>query len=113
MTKFGFTCPERGGTDVYRDWNVGNLLRCLCIVVFMPIFVAVAYIVGDAPDLSPAFKWTRRCRKCGASFDRASDERRLVPSERADCDRCGYDLTGNISGTCPECGAPILRPSKR
>lgn len=21
--------------------------------------------------------------------------------------RCGYDLTGNISGRCPECGAPI------
>ena len=22
------------------------------------------------------------------------------------CRRCGYDLTGNISGTCPECGTP-------
>lgn len=21
---------------------------------------------------------------------------------------CGYDLTGNVSGVCPECGAPIL-----
>ena len=21
------------------------------------------------------------------------------------CKQCGYDLTGNISGTCPECGA--------
>jgi hypothetical protein len=21
------------------------------------------------------------------------------------CDRCGYDLTGNVSGTCPECGS--------
>ena len=20
------------------------------------------------------------------------------------CERCGYDLTGNVSGTCPECG---------
>ncbi len=23
------------------------------------------------------------------------------------CERCGYDLTGNISGRCPECGKPI------
>jgi hypothetical protein len=23
------------------------------------------------------------------------------------CTRCGYDLTGNVSGTCPECGTPI------
>jgi hypothetical protein len=23
------------------------------------------------------------------------------------CKRCGYDLTGNISGLCPECGASV------
>jgi hypothetical protein len=23
-----------------------------------------------------------------------------------ECLRCGYDLTGNVSGTCPECGTP-------
>ena len=23
------------------------------------------------------------------------------------CGRCGYDLTGNTSGVCPECGAPV------
>lgn len=23
------------------------------------------------------------------------------------CRRCGYDLRGNVSGACPECGAPI------
>lgn len=22
------------------------------------------------------------------------------------CQTCGYDLTGNVSGVCPECGAP-------
>lgn len=22
------------------------------------------------------------------------------------CAKCGYDLTGNVSGRCPECGAP-------
>lgn len=23
------------------------------------------------------------------------------------CDTCGYNLTGNISGVCPECGTPV------
>lgn len=23
------------------------------------------------------------------------------------CENCGYDLTGNVSGRCPECGAPV------
>ena len=33
--------------------------------------------------------------------------RRLRPKHRpGHCRRCGYDLTGNQRGTCPECGAP-------
>jgi len=27
------------------------------------------------------------------------------------CESCGYDLTGNTSGTCPECGAKISNQS--
>jgi len=26
------------------------------------------------------------------------------------CLRCGYDLRGNASGVCPECGLPMLKP---
>ena len=33
------------------------------------------------------------------------DRRRLPPGE---CQQCGYDLTGNVSGRCPECGEPTL-----
>ena len=29
------------------------------------------------------------------------------------CRRCGYDLTGNVSGTCPECGGPALTAPDR
>jgi len=28
------------------------------------------------------------------------------------CPACGYSLTGNTSGTCPECGSPILQASR-
>ncbi|MEM6458274.1 MAG: carbon starvation protein A [Planctomycetota bacterium] len=32
----------------------------------------------------------------------------LLPRRRAsDCAACGYDLTGNVSGVCPECGAVV------
>ncbi len=33
-----------------------------------------------------------------------SDGRRAPPGH---CRRCGYDLTGNVSGRCPECGASV------
>jgi hypothetical protein len=28
------------------------------------------------------------------------------------CRNCGYNLTGNVSGRCPECGTPTLQPSE-
>jgi hypothetical protein len=31
------------------------------------------------------------------------DRRRYPPGH---CQKCGYDLTGNESGKCPECGGP-------
>ena len=31
------------------------------------------------------------------------------PSSAADsCEGCGYDLTGNVSGICPECGLAVI-----
>jgi hypothetical protein len=33
--------------------------------------------------------------------------RRRVRRSRNGCLRCGYNLTGNVSGVCPECGTPI------
>ena len=34
------------------------------------------------------------------------DRRRIPPGH---CGKCGYDLTGNESGVCPECGTGIAR----
>ena len=31
-------------------------------------------------------------------------DRRIPPGH---CQKCGYDLTGNVSGRCPECGADV------
>lgn len=37
------------------------------------------------------------------------DRKRLLPGL---CDHCGYDLSGNISGRCPECGTPLRLPRR-
>jgi hypothetical protein len=33
-----------------------------------------------------------------------TDRRRIPPGH---CRKCGYNLTGNVSGVCPECGAEV------
>ncbi len=39
-----------------------------------------------------------------------SDRRRFPPTN---CQKCGYDLTGNVSGRCPECGQGINSEESR
>ena len=36
-------------------------------------------------------------------------DRRIPPGF---CERCGYNLTGNVSGRCPECGTAIVTEEK-
>jgi len=39
--------------------------------------------------------------------------RRRHPLRPGLCPRCGYDLTGNVSGVCPECGTSDDANSRR
>lgn len=58
----------------------------LKVFVGLPLLVIMAY---------PAFvlaRWLRRGR---------------LRWERGACLACGYDLTGNVTGTCPECGCRV------
>lgn len=34
---------------------------------------------------------------------------RRKPSQAGFCAKCGYNLTANVSGTCPECGTPVTQ----
>jgi hypothetical protein len=54
------------------------------------------------------------------SFQHLRDKWRAIGDyERQDrlrrglCVKCGYDLTGNLSGTCPECGTAVPNGQKR
>jgi undecaprenyl pyrophosphate phosphatase UppP len=39
-----------------------------------------------------------------------ADHRIKWPEPIGRCQKCGYDLTGNVSGRCPECGTPVPPP---
>ena len=50
------------------------------------------YLVLLSAALPTAFLWYR-------------DRRRIPPGH---CQRCGYNLTGNVSGVCSECGTKVI-----
>ena len=39
--------------------------------------------------------------------------RRCRSPKNGYCDSCGYDLTGNVSGICPECGRRVSNQERR
>jgi hypothetical protein len=62
------------------------------VETIVPLWIPTMVFVGASFALgTPLFRSWRRRR-------------------RGLCIKCGYDLTGNVSGVCPECGARIERP---
>jgi len=55
-------------------------------VLVMPLWICL--VITAVPT---GFLWWR-------------DRRRIPPGH---CQRCGYNLTGNVSGVCPECGEVV------
>jgi hypothetical protein len=54
--------------------------------------------------MDTAADWARRLLFLEVSGPRTWQ--RNLRTKRGQCLACGYSLTGNISGVCPECGTP-------
>jgi uncharacterized paraquat-inducible protein A len=51
--------------------------------------------------------WLAALVRAGLSARRGFRQYRgVLRQDRGLCAACGYDLTGNTSGVCPECGTP-------
>jgi len=62
----------------------------------------IAMMRRENPDV-----WRRIDELCDGKFD-ATAFRRFFTHGGGPCDKCGYDLMGNMSGRCPECGTPVV-----
>jgi hypothetical protein len=73
---------------VWLEWQPYYDLSGLphACIIFLPLWIPFLIVA-----LPTAFLWWRDHR------------RRISPGH---CRKCGYNLTGNVSGICPECGQP-------
>ncbi len=69
------------GFDRLALWTGSHLLA---LAIFATVTASLAYFPARAICVLVTF--------------------RLVTYQNRRCGNCGYDLTGNVSGTCPECG---------
>ncbi len=99
---------------------VRTAVRIGMVVIFMlPIHFAFTKLADMVLDLGyyssssflypfglPAIKWSLLFAALAPdhiAMERAARARKLLPN----CEKCGYDLTGNVSGVCPECGTAL------
>ncbi|QOV88471.1 hypothetical protein [Humisphaera borealis] len=126
--------PISGGRPIQRaaEWMVviSGAIAILCLIAAGPVgdrwrrqvaatglaagvLVVVAACLHTSPSSRPALHqpstlaaWALVLSALGLSA--VAPARRRSASDRPRCP-CGYDLTGNVSGICPECGRPTAR----
>jgi hypothetical protein len=82
----GWKVMRYGGRWRVQWWDTYAHLYAKNGVVHFPLWIP--FLLAAIPT---GFFWWR--------------DRRGISSGH--CQRCGYDLTGNVNGWCPECGTPI------
>lgn len=87
----------------FFPWWFGYLALGIPLALLgVVLLIAVAHHRGERP-FPPGC-----CRKCGRKFDQVRHQ--VCPAcgwWQRRCPACHYDLTGNVSGICPECGNAI------
>lgn len=88
-----------------RLWLIGALTALAAVTaisiagVFFPELLNPKLVWGVFVPLSIAGWWPM------SAWRRAYDRAKRI--SRGHCAYCDYDLTGNTSGVCPECGTPV------
>jgi len=80
-------------------------IAILILALLVPPTSGFALLIADILAL-------RQLRRAGLriGFFGIKDEEVVRVLSAALCGQCGYNLTGNVSGRCPECGTPVPQP---
>ena len=101
------------------NWVVGivgglivGLLGALVSGVFFYLLIAPYSPLGvlAAQIFPPFIGIAAGVMSCRASVRKNVKSFRLSAGDlypRGHCQTCGYDLTGNVTGVCSECGSPV------
>lgn len=88
-------------------WHAGRAVFCAVFCAYAPDSYVNSGVLGVSPDtLAVCFGGLCVLPVCALFLWRARMILRLARMSYP-CAACGYELAGNTTGTCPECGATI------
>ncbi len=93
--------PHVPGLTEPHQWHI-RILKWLGLAVCMAVPVLVSIRGTSYPNLSGEAVFLLNAVVTATLW--WHDERHLLPGH---CQHCGYNLTGNVSGRCPECGTAV------
>lgn len=96
-------CPKCGRSDNCRARPTLRNGACGALAAVL-YAVSLWTMLWDDP---PALRFDWRCANCGHRFRARANDTTGRPRGGEYCRRCGYRLTGNLSGVCPECGRAV------
>ena len=99
-------CPRcHSATDHHVIRGPRNLLICLLNALNAVWLMGWWPFVNWMRATTPRSALLRKCLKCGYKFLGEVPE----PPNFDECAVCAYNLKGNVSGRCPECGWKLPR----
>lgn len=106
--KHFFVCPLRCPTCRSTRLRTPASPRNISARVTNAIVFCLGAVLTVILDGAPMIEWLwrpldRACLRCGLRFR----EERPDSSHTVNCPQCDYNLTGNTSNRCPECGWAI------
>jgi hypothetical protein len=95
-------CPYCGSGNTRAIFGLVNAGYLFQEVIVSLAVLALAVFTGYTPHEgeSRPFTLKRVCRQCRGRFWPKREQKTPINF----CGQCGYNLTGNVSGVCPECG---------
>jgi len=89
-----------------RALRTNLVVLIICAVLMLIPFINLLILLMEN------LRATRTLRRAGlrVGFMGVKDQDVIIRLAPHVCRTCGYDLTGNVSGRCPECGAVVADP---